>query len=207
MHAQLGWNQEIDLAIAECSQVHREEERGQGWLVKTRMIYCVRYNIKQFAHSAPLLLFNSHGCLRYHSLCSFRLSPFAQSTRPSLHSVSLYLLSILRWFLSGLSTPITGIRHRCSSFCTWPTYSPLSAKSLSRCRLRWNTHPSPHRVFHFFTFKNSWVVSAVCFGSLSTCTVGSLSTCTEEAVKQQKRTAVCKCFVCFLIRLKLGCHC
>ncbi len=59
------------------------------------------------------------------------------------------------------------------------------------------TRTPRHRVFHFFTFKNSWVVSAVCFGSLSTCTVGSLSTCTEEAVKQQKRTAVCKCFVLF----------
>ncbi len=45
--------------------------------------------------------------------------------------------------LSGLSTPITAIRHRCSSFCTWPTYLPLSPESFSRCRLRWTTPPSP----------------------------------------------------------------
>ncbi len=69
--------------------------------------------------------------------------PSAQSTRPSLHSISLCLLLVLRWFLSGLSMPITAIKHRCSSFYTWPTYSPLSAEPLSRCRLRWTTPPSP----------------------------------------------------------------
>ncbi len=50
---------------------------------------------------------------------------------------------LLRWLVTGLSTPITAIRHRCSSFCTWPTYLPLSPESLSRCRLRWTTLPSP----------------------------------------------------------------
>ncbi len=47
-----------------------------------------------------------------------------------------------RWFYL-VSTPITAIRHRCSSFCTWPTYLPLSPESFSRCRLRWTTPPSP----------------------------------------------------------------
>ncbi len=46
--------------------------------------------------------------------------------------------------LFGLSTPITAIRDRCSSFCTWPTYLPLSPESFSCCRLRWTTPPSPH---------------------------------------------------------------
>ncbi len=58
--------------------------------------------------------------------------------------------------LFGLSTPITAIRDRCSSFCTWPTYLPPSYKSFSRCRLRWTTPPSPQYVlmylFYFFIF-------------------------------------------------------
>ncbi len=62
-------------------------------------------------HSAPLLLFNSHGCLRYHSLCSFRLSPVHAPESP----VPLSLLHILQWFLSGLSTQLlqsdTGVPH------------------------------------------------------------------------------------------------
>ncbi len=67
-------------------------------------------------------------------------------------SISLNLVSLSLWLpllsealLSGLFTPITAIRHRCSSFCTWHTYSPLVSRcSLSRCRLRWTTPPSPH---------------------------------------------------------------
>ncbi len=43
-----------------------------------------------------------------------------------------------------VSTPITAIRHRCSSFCTWPTYLLPSPESFSHCRLRWTTPPSPH---------------------------------------------------------------
>ncbi len=53
--------------------------------------------------------------------------------------------------LSGLSTPITAIRHRCSSFCTWPTYLPPSPESFSRCRLRWTTPPSPHLYFYIYS--------------------------------------------------------
>ncbi len=52
--------------------------------------------------------------------------------------------------LFGLSTPITAIRDRCSSFCSWPTYLPLSPESFSRCRLRWTTPPSPQGGWLFF---------------------------------------------------------
>ncbi len=65
-----------------------------------------------------------------------------QLVRPSLHSVSLNELPFHGGFYP-VSTPITAIRHRWSSFCTWPTYLPLSPESFSRCRLRWTTPPSP----------------------------------------------------------------
>ncbi len=58
--------------------------------------------------------------------------------------------------LFGLSTPITAIRDRCSSFCTWPTYLTLSPESFSRCRLRWTTPPSPHCpsiIMSFYLYK------------------------------------------------------
>ncbi len=69
-----------------------------------------------------------------------------QLVRPSLHSVSLSELPFHGGFYP-VSTPITAIRHRWSSFCTWPTYLPLSPESFSRCRLRWTTPPSPQLVF------------------------------------------------------------
>ncbi len=65
-----------------------------------------------------------------------------QLVRPSLHSVSLSELPFHGGFYP-VSTPITAIRHRWSSFCTWPTYLPLSPESFSRRRLRWTTPPSP----------------------------------------------------------------
>ncbi len=86
---------------------------------------------------------NSLGCLSDHSLYSFRLSlshsPCARVFTPSLSSNPCSTDALF-----GLSTPITAIRDRCSSFCTWPTYLPLSPESFSRCRLRWTTPPSPH---------------------------------------------------------------
>ncbi len=71
-----------------------------------------------------------------------------QLVRSSLHSVSLPELPFHGGFYP-VSTPITTIRHRWSSFCTWPTYLPLSPESFSRCRLRWTTPPSPH-MYHSF---------------------------------------------------------
>ncbi len=63
-----------------------------------------------------------------------------QSVCTSLHPVSLsHFHDRQLLFLSGFSTPITAIRHRCSSFCTWPTYSPL----ISRCSLLLQTSLRP----------------------------------------------------------------
>ncbi len=68
----------------------------------------------------------------------------SQIMRPRVSTPSLSSSSRSTVALLGLSKPITAIRHRCSSFCTWRTYLPLSPESFSRCRLRWTTPPSPH---------------------------------------------------------------
>ncbi len=77
------------------------------------------------------------------TLCIRSGCSLLQLVRASLHSVSLNQLPFHGGFYP-VSTPITAIRHRWSSFCTWPTYLPLSPESFSRCRLRWTTPPSPH---------------------------------------------------------------
>ncbi len=153
--------------------------------------------LNSFAHSAPLLLFNSHGVSDI-TLCVRSDYPLLPSPRARVFTPSLSIFSPF----SGGFYPVsprqllesdTGVPHFALDPLTHRCLLSLSpAADFAETRT-----PRHHRVFHFFTFKNSWVVSAVCFGSLSTCTVGSLSTCTEEAVKQQKRTAVCKCFVLF----------
>ncbi len=123
--------------------VRVKEGSGQGWLVETRVIYCFSWlNLNRCALCASSVhqlsrlrrYINSLGCLSVHSLCSFWLSLSPPTMRPSLHSVSPWT-PVPRWLFSGHSTPITVIRHRCSSFCTWPTYLPLSPESFSRCRL------------------------------------------------------------------------
>ncbi len=75
--------------------------------------------------------------------------PCARVSTPSLSSSSRSTVALL-----GLSTPITAIRHRCSSFCTWPTYLPLSPESFSRCRLRWTTPPSPQCLYRVLALNN-----------------------------------------------------
>ncbi len=75
-------------------------------------------------------------CVRSGCLSHYR--PCARVSTPSLHELPFH------GGFYPVSTPITAIRHRCSSFCTWPTYLPLSPESFSRCRLRWTTPPSPH---------------------------------------------------------------
>ncbi len=72
-----------------CNNVRSVEGRGQGWLVETRVIYCLKIH-KQFAHSAPLLLFNSHGCLRYQSLC-------LKGCNARYQRVIHALVSFMRW--------------------------------------------------------------------------------------------------------------
>ncbi len=81
-----------------------------------------------------------------------------QLVRPSLHSVSLSELPFHGGFYP-VSTPITAIRHRWSSFCTWPTYLPLSPESFSRCRLRWTTPPSPQWYLEIYWIKGATDVS------------------------------------------------
>ncbi len=75
-------------------------------------------------------------CVR--SGCLSRHRPCARVSTPSLSEL------LFHGGFYPVSTPITAIRHRCSSFCTWPTYLPPSPESFSRCRLRWTTPPSPH---------------------------------------------------------------
>ncbi len=75
-------------------------------------------------------------CVR--SGCLSRHRPCARVSTPSLNELPFH------GGFYPVSTPITAIRHRCSSFCTWPTYLPLSPESFFRCRLRWTTPPSPH---------------------------------------------------------------
>ncbi len=52
----------------------------------------LQYKIKQVAHSAPRMLINSHGCLGFHSLCSFWLSP-QPSPRARVFTPSLSVFS------------------------------------------------------------------------------------------------------------------
>ncbi len=70
------------------------------------------------------------GCLSRHRSCAW-------VSTPSLNELPFH------GGFYPVSTPITAIRHRCSSFCTWPTYLPLSPESFSRCRLRWTTPHAP----------------------------------------------------------------
>ncbi len=126
----------------DCNKVRRKEGSGQGWLVKTQVFLIRQIN----SHRCALCVTRKHQLSR---LSQQSLSVFVptvslwQLVRPSLHSVSLNELPFHGGFYP-VSTPITAIRHRWSSFCTWPTYLPLSPESFSRCRLRWTTPPSPH---------------------------------------------------------------
>ncbi len=125
----------------QCNKVRRKEGSGQGWLVKTQVFLIRQIN----SHRCALCVTRKHQLSR---LSQQPLSVFVptvslwQLVRPSLHSVSLNELPFHGGFYP-VSTPITAIRHRWSSFCTWPTYLPLSPESFSRCRLRWTTPPSP----------------------------------------------------------------
>ncbi len=54
-------------------------------------------------------------------------------------------------------------------FCLW-VFLPLGLSSASEIHLRPGNRLGHCWTFHFYTFKNSWVASVVCFGSLSICT-------------------------------------
>ncbi len=99
------------MAKTECNKVRKKEGSGQCWLVKTRVLYCTQMRTLRVLGTSTLLVVSvftlciRSGCLPHtdHAPESpLRLSSNARST------VALF----------GLSTPITAIRHRCSSFCT-----------------------------------------------------------------------------------------
>ncbi len=118
----------------------KEADRVGSW--RLRYVYLRQIN----SHMCALCVTRKHQLSRSspRSLSAFVPTvSLWQLVRSSLHSVSLSELPFHGGFYP-VSTPITTIRHRWSSFCTWPTYLPLSPESFSRCRLRWTTPPSPH---------------------------------------------------------------
>ncbi len=118
----------------------KEADRVGSW--RLRYVYLRQIN----SHRCALCVTRKHQLSRSSPRSLSVFVPTVslwQLVRPSLHSVSLLELPFHGGFYP-VSTPITTIRHRWSSFCTWPTYLPLSPESFSRCRLRWTTPPSPH---------------------------------------------------------------
>ncbi len=118
----------------------KEADRVGSW--RLRYFYLRQIN----SHRCALCVTRKHQLSRSspRSLSAFVPTvSLWQLVRPSLHSVSPSELPFHGGFYP-VSTPITAIRHRWSSFCTWPTYLLLSPESFSRCRLRWTTPPSPH---------------------------------------------------------------
>ncbi len=68
----------------------KEEDKVGSWRLDDWLF--LQYKIKQVAHSAPRMLINSHGCLGFHSLCSFWLSP-QPSPRARVSTPSLSVFS------------------------------------------------------------------------------------------------------------------
>ncbi len=117
----------------------KEADRVGSW--RLRYVYLRQIN----SHRCALCVTRKHQLSRSSPRSLSVFVPTVslwQLVRSSLHSVSLPELPFHGGFYP-VSTPITTIRHRWSSFCTWPTYLPLSPESFSRCRLRWTTPPSP----------------------------------------------------------------
>ncbi len=81
---------------------HRWQTQNSGDLL------FLQYKNKQVAHSAPRMLINSHGCLGFHSLCSFWLSlqpsPRVRVSTPSLS-------------LSSTRSPVVFIRSLHANYC------------------------------------------------------------------------------------------
>ncbi len=125
-----------------CNKVRRKEGSGQGWLVKTQVCLFKTDKLTQvrtLRHpETSTLSFVSAITLCIRSDC------FSLTARALESSLRLFSELPFHGGFYPVSTPITTIRHRWSSFCTWPTYLPLSPESFSRCRLRWTTPPSPH---------------------------------------------------------------
>ncbi len=125
----------------------KEADRVGSW--RLRYVYLRQIN----SHRCALCVTRKHQLSRSSPRSLSVFVPTVslwQLVRSSLHSVPLLELPFHGGFYP-VSTPITTIRHRWSSFCTWPTYLPLSPESFSRCRLRWTTPPSPHLLTHLTT--------------------------------------------------------
>ncbi len=134
----------------QCNKVRKEADRvgswRLGWILFTDKLKQVRTlrvlkTLTLSVVSAITLSIRS-GCLPLTDRApesSLRLSPLNSCSTDALF---------------GLSTPITAIRDRCSSFCNWPTYLPLSPESFSRCRLRWIMPPSPQLSYDVFWTSN-----------------------------------------------------
>ncbi len=119
----------------------RKEGSGQGWLGKTRVkIYSDK--LKQLRTLRALKTSTLSVVSAITLSIRFGCLPLTDRAPESSLRLSQWT-PVPRWLLYPVSTPITAIRHRWSSFCTWPTYLPLSPESFSRCRLRWTTPPSP----------------------------------------------------------------
>ncbi len=117
----------------------KEADRVGSW--RLRYVYLRQIN----SHRCALCVTRKHQLSRSSPRSLSVFVPTVslwQLVRSSLHSVPPLELPFHGGFYP-VSTPITTIRHRWSSFCTWPTYLPLSPESFSRCRLRWTTPPSP----------------------------------------------------------------
>ncbi len=85
-----------------CNKVRSEEGSRQGWLVETRVIYWFSNTKLNSCALCARMHINSHGCLGFHSLCSFWLPLSDQPMRPSLHSVSLSVLPFSGGFYPSL---------------------------------------------------------------------------------------------------------
>ncbi len=99
-----------------CNKVRTKEGSGQGWLVETRVIYCFLDKLKQVRTLRILgtstLSVVSAITLCVRSGCLSRHRPCARVSTPSLNELPFH------GGFYPVSTPITAIRHRCSSFCT-----------------------------------------------------------------------------------------
>ncbi len=140
----------------------KEADRVGSW--RLRYVYLRQIN----SHRCALCVTRKHQLSRSSPRSLSVFVPTVslwQLVRSSLHSVPLFELPFHGGFYP-VSTPITTIRHRWSSFCTWPTYLPLSPESFSRCRLRWTTPPSPHRPISNLPFIGK-IIEKVVFNQLN----------------------------------------
>ncbi len=114
--------------------------------------------------------------------CSFFI--FCENPLQAMTAFSLELMDITRDWVSSfvmLCQAFTAADFSCCLFVGLSFLSDLSVGlsfsfvfslwNACSIRLRSGDWLGHCRIFHFFTFKNSWVAFAVCFGSSSICTM------------------------------------